>query len=101
MKNRAFTIIELLVVIVIIGIIAALLVPALGKARESARSAMCANNLRQLGLAIHMYIDEHNFMFPGEFYYIQIRQYIDDSRVWHCPNYKYSALDDTHQSYGY
>jgi len=67
MRCRAagFTLIELLVVIAIIAILAALLLPALSQAKESARGAACASNLRQLGIAVHLYADESEDRFPA------------------------------------
>jgi len=67
MKKRLFTLIELLVVIAIIAILAAMLLPALSKAREKARSISCTSNLKQLGMKMLMYSDEYGEHLPPTF----------------------------------
>jgi prepilin-type N-terminal cleavage/methylation domain-containing protein/prepilin-type processing-associated H-X9-DG protein len=63
-ETKAFTLIELLVVIAIIAILAAMLMPALGRAKETAKRISCLNNLAQLSLAAHIYVDDSQGNYP-------------------------------------
>jgi len=119
MKKQGFTLIELLVVIAIIAILAAMLLPALARAREQARRGVCISNLKQIGLSLAMYSQDYGERFPaynmtstpawmasslnlltglisGSTGLPQTTAYITDGKVFLCP----SSADTLHATPG-
>ena len=93
--SRGFTLVELLIVIAVMGVLAALLVPALNAALSVANRTACANNLKQLGLALRRYANHHDGCYPVEdqcgnpqavLVPALVPHYVNDMRLFYCPS---------------
>ena len=119
-RQQGFTLIELLVVIAIIAILAALLFPVFAQAREKARQTACLSNLKQLGLAMRMYADDHDGLFPPvvarsgrqdrnlyqSSWMALVEPYTKNRGIYICPSsgrnsQDYRNNDDLVRNYGY
>ncbi len=110
---RAFTLLELLVVMAVISILAALLLPALGRARESGRATACLSNLHQIGIALQLYVqDNHNrlpFMndksltttnpYPPPD--VVLSNYLGNLNILRCPSDRRQVFETTGSSYAW
>jgi len=91
-----FTLVELLVVVAILALLAAIIFPAFGRVRENARRASCASNMKQIGLALSMYVNDYDGWYPESQYYTGtawfnpprycLMQYMQSPQLWECPS---------------
>ncbi len=101
LHRRAFTLVELLVVIAIIAILAAILFPVFARAREQARKSSCLSNLKQMGLATKMYVQDYDETLPRysvatsptAYWPNLIDPYVKNRMMWFCPSYERSVTN--------
>src|SRR6516165_7495048 len=105
-QRRAFTLVELLVVVAIIGVLSGLVLAAVQKARDAAAQVECANNLRQIGLAVHQYHDQRKHIPSGMYWdngkspyrfsswLTHLLPYIEQTPLWHETELAYKLSND-------
>ena len=107
LKKIGFTLIELLVVIAIIALLAAILFPVFGRAREQARRSTCQSNLKQIGLGVMQYIQDYDECYPlaisgsandGKGWAVSVQPYIKSSGVFQCPSDRTNPVYDPNLS---
>ncbi|MDR1283401.1 MAG: prepilin-type N-terminal cleavage/methylation domain-containing protein [Opitutaceae bacterium] len=105
MKNRAFTLVELLTVIAIISILAAIIIPVTGRVREQARTTRCLAQMRQVGSAFLMYVNDNRGNLPVQSTYeatwnaegswtFALFPYVDNRALFTCPENQTKQVDD-------
>jgi len=112
-RGWAFTLLELLLVIGIVSILAALVLPVLSRAKESARSARCLSNLHQIGIGLQLYVSDNNNRLPtlvdwssssetnGPVINRVLWQYVGSSNVFWCPSDRLGVFEQTGSSYSW
>lgn len=111
-SRHAFTLIELLVVVAILGLLAGLLLPTLGRATGTARATACLSNLRQIGVSMRLYLDDHRNLMPvmqnrprgatlppGTSVEEVLARFLGDPKILQCPNDRERWFEDTGSSY--
>jgi prepilin-type N-terminal cleavage/methylation domain-containing protein/prepilin-type processing-associated H-X9-DG protein len=114
-RSKAFTLVELLVVIAIIAVLAALLLPVVAKSKEHGKSAACLSNLRQIGIALQLYVQDHENRLPLMYDALMstnspptnatidlvLSNYLGNVRVLLCPSDRKELFAQTGSSYAW